>query len=85
MGNYILDLMIDNYRLQSLQRICRGYKPQVPVDFVIQELAFDDKTIGLEFLKKAGCIIILENGMREINTKDTVVDFTSLSSENLLL
>ena len=38
LGNCILDLMIDARRLHALQRICRGYKPTVPVDFVLAAL-----------------------------------------------
>ena len=58
MGAYILDLMVDNYRVQSLQKMCRTYKPDVCASFVLKELAFTDEIIGIEFLRKVGCILI---------------------------
>lgn len=83
MGNYILDLMIDNWRIQALQKICKVYKPDVPIEFIITLLAFENNNIGLEFLKKVGCILI--NNDMKLNTKDTIVDGSLLQSETKLL
>lgn len=91
MGNYILDLIIDPLRLKAIQRICKGYKPTVPVKFVVNELAFDEPLLGLDFLKKLGGIIEqqkTEEGTMEfyLNTKDTVIDTSAIfNQENLLL
>jgi hypothetical protein len=90
MGNYILDLMIDTLRLKAMQRICRGYKPNVTAAFVTNELAFEDSELGLEFLKKIGGIIEEQKAGEEtiifLNTKDTVIDSTAIfTQENLLL
>ena len=63
MGTYILDLMVDTMRVQALQKMCRAYRPEpLKLLFVLSELAFDDDTdsehiIGIEFLRKVGCII----------------------------
>jgi hypothetical protein len=95
LGNYVLDLMIDNRRLLSLQKIVRSYKPSVPIGFVSSVLNFDTEEEGREFIVKAGCV--LENitevnslGIAliqlEINTKDSVVDTSLvLNQEKLLL
>jgi hypothetical protein len=95
LGNYILDLMIDNRRLLSLQKIVRSYKPSVPIGFVSSVLNFDTEEEGREFVIKAGCV--LENiteinslgislNQLEINTKDSVVDTSLvLNQEKLLL
>ena len=40
MGNKLLDLMIDNARLQYLSRLCKSHKPAVSVTFVSSELGF---------------------------------------------
>jgi hypothetical protein len=69
LGNYILDLMLDGRRLQALQRICRGYKPSVPLDFVISALSFDNIEEGVEFVKKAGCMLIRGGGGEEVSGK----------------
>jgi hypothetical protein len=95
LGNYILDLMIDNRRLLSLQKIVRSYKPSVPIGFVSAVLNFDTEEEGREFIIKAGCV--LENiteinslgialNQLEINTKDSIVDTSLvLNQEKLLL
>lgn len=89
MGNYILDLIIDSLRLKAMQRICRGYKPNVSAEFVINELAFEDSLLGLEFLKKIGGI--LEEIKTEectgtfLNTKDTVIDSSAIFTQEKLL
>lgn len=62
MGTYILDLMVDTMRVQALQKMCRAYRPEpLKLLFVLSELAFDDTVsehiIGIEFLRKVGCII----------------------------
>jgi hypothetical protein len=90
-GSVILDMILDGRRLQALQRICRAYKPSVPLGFVISELAFDSEEEGQEFLKKAGCVTndFLSEGTSseglEINTKDTVIDFSAVFTQDKLL
>ena len=87
--------MIDNKRLLSLQKIVRGYKPNVPVGFVSSVLNFENDDEGKEFMGKAGCILEEINEMNglgissiqlNINTKDSVVDTSViLTQEKLLL
>jgi hypothetical protein len=97
MGNCILDLMIDTWRIQALQRICKAYKPSVSLKFVSDSLAFESIDIAMEFLNKAKCIITSSgNGNSsealnqsesslEINTKDTVLDMTGVAKKHTLL
>ena len=151
MGNKLLDLMIDNTRLQYLSRLCKSHKPTVPVSYIATELGYtltpytplkhthtksyshsrnnkkhitaiqkelmniQNNSIAIQFLIKAGCIIsssiiltdttsnasstgtgISEDGQNydlpvyiedafDINTKDTVVDFTAVLNQDKLL
>ena len=95
LGNCILDLMIDNKRLLSLQKIVKSYKPNVPVEFVSNILNFDHEDEGKDFLLKAGCIIQDIHDVNAlgitfvqlgINTKDSIVDTSViLDKDNLLL
>ena len=84
-------MILDGRRLQALQRICRAYKPSVSLSFVISELAFDSVEEGQEFLKKAGCVVndAQSEGTNsegpEINTKDTVIDFSAVFTQDKLL
>jgi hypothetical protein len=87
MGMYILDLMLDNWRALSLQKMCRAYKPDVEVAFVVDELAFAEVEEGVEFMRKVGCILVKdkERGQLVWNTKDTVVDIAALQTQAKLL
>ena len=57
MSSYFMDLMLDNMRLQSMQRICKCYKPSVPVEHVVGELGFESNEEAIEFLKLVGCVL----------------------------
>jgi hypothetical protein len=87
MGAYILDLMLENYRAQSLQRICRAYKPEVGAEFVVDTLAFTEREEGYEFLRKVGCVLARDAETKEliVNTKDSVVDVSALQTQAKLL
>ncbi|KAJ1442077.1 SAC3/GANP/Nin1/mts3/eIF-3 p25 family-domain-containing protein [Ochromonadaceae sp. CCMP2298] len=85
MGTYILDLMVENLRATTLVKICKVYKPSVEADFVLKELAFTDKHIGLEFMQKVGCKIEKDRERWVWNTKDSVVDVSALVTETKLL
>ena len=74
MGDYLMDKMIPSVRQGALQRICKAYRPSVPVNFVLTELGFDvsDKAEvrgGLAWMKSCGCIFDGEL----LNSKDTVL------------
>jgi hypothetical protein len=90
-GNYIMDLMMDNLRLQAISKICKAYKPSISLDFVINELGFDSTEEGENFLEKAGCLIINSSGdpkelpERLINTKDTVINAAGVFTQDKLL
>lgn len=87
MGAYILDLMLDNWRAQALQKMNRGYKPEVTASFVVSTLAFDDEAVGLEFMRKLGCVLVVDKatGVLMWNTKDATVDPTALLTQAKLL
>lgn len=87
MGTYILDLMLENQRASSLQRILRAYKPEVDALFVVDELAFADRDEGVDFLRKVGCVLTKDPATKQwvLNTKDSVVDLTALQTQAKLL
>lgn len=100
MGNYILDLMIDTWRVQALQKIVKAYKPSISAAFVVNELAFYSEEEGLLFLRKTGCILVavstecgsteesvahLDASLLDINTKDSVIDIGAIFTQEKLL
>ena len=87
MGTYILDLMLDNWRVLSLQKMCKGYKPEVPATYVMEQLAFTDPAIGEDFMRKVGCILVKDKSTGTLvwNTKDSTVDLSALLTQAKLL
>jgi len=86
MGNYIIDLMMDNVRLQMLMRMCKAYKPSISLDFLVNELSFESDEIGESFLVKAGCVIVSdESGERVVSTKDSVINAAGVFTQDKLL
>ena len=99
---YILDAMLAGVRLKALQRMWKTYKLNVSAEFVLQEIGFgkcyEDKLIGLEFIKSLGCVVKDAEGITEKawteeemkaliwNTKETSIDSSAIyNNENLLL
>ena len=82
MGFYILDLMINTLRLQTLQKICKSYQPNLSINYLMNELAFHNENQTKKFLLKSGCIIneIInnENNQKEyyIITKESIIDMS---------
>lgn len=101
MGVCILDMMIDSIRLKYLQRMLKGYRPgTVAVSFVLEELGFDEVEIGIEFLKRLGCVLQEKTVATEEvdatassvttkewiwNTKDSNIDPAALFTQEKLL
>ena len=89
MGNNILSLMLDTWRIQYLQQICKSYKPSVPFDFVVKELGFKETDSAKQFVETAGCLLVSSNTGNEedieINTKDTVINLAAVFTQEKLL
>ena len=54
LGNCIVDMMLDAWRVKALQRMIKAYKPTIAVDFVSLELSFDSVEDCLEFMLPLG-------------------------------
>lgn len=90
LGNCILNLNMNAWRLQYLQRIVKAFKPTVEVILVLSELHLSLDNEGLDFLRSCGAILSPQGEVEleriEINTKDTVIDTAAvLTQETNLL
>ncbi|PFH60048.1 hypothetical protein XA68_11532 [Ophiocordyceps unilateralis] len=50
MGAYLMDMFVVRERLAALCNICKGYKPDVNLDFVTKELAFESEADAAQFI-----------------------------------
>ncbi|KJZ80035.1 hypothetical protein HIM_00749 [Hirsutella minnesotensis 3608] len=50
MGAYLLDMFVVRERLAALCNICKGYKPDVKLRFLTEELAFESDTEAAQFI-----------------------------------
>lgn len=84
-GKHLLNLNLDPWRVQYLQRIVKAYKPQVEVAFVLKELSLPLSAEGLEFLIKCGVKLVESSDSTleaaEINTKDSIIDPSALQTQ----
>ncbi len=77
----MLLLLFHHHRLAALRRMIRAYKPSIPVNVVVNELAFNSNDEALEFLTKCG--IVVKEG--EVDCKASRITTGVLSSSNSTL
>ncbi len=75
-------LCMHTHRLSALRRMIRAYKPGIPVDVVVNELAFSSNGEALDFFMKYG-IVVKEGEVDCKASKITAGD--SLTSDGTLL
>mmetsp|Transcript_28914 Transcript_28914/g.44450 ORF Transcript_28914/g.44450 Transcript_28914/m.44450 type:complete len:662 (+) Transcript_28914:100-2085(+) len=81
MGAYLMDLMVPSVRYWALLRICKAYRPSIPISYVLKELGFKTEEEGREWLLASGCIFKGE----ELLTKESlVVDCTTKEKNSLI-
>lgn len=86
LGKCILELILDQIRCKYLQRLCKACKPSLSLTWVQHEMLFDDEEEVMEFVTRLGGILLQEDGMRVIDTKNTIIDPSAIYHEkNLLL
>lgn len=87
MGDYLMDKIVPSVRQGALQRICKGYRPSVPANFVMKELGFDVKNKeevrgGTSWMKGCGCKFVGGS----LVTKDTVLkESIAVGAKNSLI
>lgn len=82
---YLMDFLVPTVRQWSLQRICKAYRPSVPVGFVLSELGFDEEDfeLGSKWLESCGCV--LSDDRQTLEAKDTVVHESDWKEQNSLI
>ena len=82
---YLMDFLVPTVRQWSLQRICKAYRPSVPVDFVLSELGFDkdEVELGSKWLESCGCV--LSDDRLTLEAKYTVVRESDWKEQNSLI
>ena len=58
LGGCLLALSLPWARAQALLRLCKAYKPRLPLRFVADELGFDGDAEAEAFLRRAGCLLV---------------------------
>lgn len=86
MSDYLMDKIVPSVRQNSLQTICKAYRPSVSTSFVLRELGFnpDDRQeclSGKAWMESCGCRFDGDNLM----TKDTLLREISPAVKNSLI
>uniref|UniRef100_A0A7S3L1P7 SAC3/GANP/THP3 conserved domain-containing protein n=1 Tax=Amphora coffeiformis TaxID=265554 RepID=A0A7S3L1P7_9STRA len=84
-ATYLLQRLVPPMRKMALPILIKAYRPMtVPVDFVLEELAFgEDKEFGKRWLQSCGCVSS-ENG-QEILCKESEYHESDLEEKNSLI
>lgn len=83
MAGYLMDPMVATIRLRALRAICKAYRPNIPIDFVRQELSLEGKD-GDVFIAQSG--IVFERGTNNelVDTKNSDIVWV-LSDQSSLI
>ncbi|DAZ99028.1 TPA: hypothetical protein N0F65_010914 [Lagenidium giganteum] len=57
MAGYLMDPLVPSIRLKALRAICKAYRPQIPIDFVRQELHLKGEE-GEKFINECGIVFV---------------------------
>ncbi|KAI9315394.1 SAC3/GANP/Nin1/mts3/eIF-3 p25 family-domain-containing protein [Dichotomocladium elegans] len=52
MGGYLMDQFVERERVQALMILCKAFRPTLSVDFITNELAFEDRPQLEKFLEE---------------------------------
>lgn len=82
---YLMDYLVPTVRLFALHRICKAYRPNVSVEFVLFELGFekDEFEHGSQWLESCGCVLSKDG--EYVETKDCVVHESDWKEQNSLI
>jgi len=65
LGQCILEPMLPTWRFRLLQRLVKACKPTLSVDFMTQCLGFLNIQDGVDFLQKAGAVLVQASNSSE--------------------
>lgn len=71
MGPYIMDMFVERERFSALSVMTKAFRPEVALDYVINELGFENGEDFAKFVQQAGlsnCIVIREETIQNSTT-----------------
>ena len=58
MSGYVMDLMMPRERRKALKTMARAYRPDLPLEHIQRELAFESAAECVKFLKESHMVVI---------------------------
>jgi len=88
LGAFLMDIMVPQVRFGALQRVCKAFRPSIPVKFILNELGFDADDSsqlkeGQEWLISHGCVLSTDE--ETLLTKDSAVTESNLTKKSSLI
>eukprot|EP00545_Synedropsis_sp_CCMP1620_P011509 CAMPEP_0119013544 /NCGR_PEP_ID=MMETSP1176-20130426/8503_1 /TAXON_ID=265551 /ORGANISM="Synedropsis recta cf, Strain CCMP1620" /LENGTH=670 /DNA_ID=CAMNT_0006966641 /DNA_START=67 /DNA_END=2079 /DNA_ORIENTATION=- len=81
----MMDFLVPTVRHWSLHRMCKAYRPSVPVEFVLSELGFEKDGFehASKWLESCGCV--LSQDRQTLETKDSTFRESDWKEQNSLI
>eukprot|EP00521_Asterionellopsis_glacialis_P006273 CAMPEP_0195281204 /NCGR_PEP_ID=MMETSP0707-20130614/618_1 /TAXON_ID=33640 /ORGANISM="Asterionellopsis glacialis, Strain CCMP134" /LENGTH=841 /DNA_ID=CAMNT_0040340071 /DNA_START=31 /DNA_END=2556 /DNA_ORIENTATION=- len=88
LGAFLMDIMVPQIRFGALQRVCKAFRPSLPVKFILNEFGFDYEDCaqfkeGKDWLISCGCAI--SDDGKTLLTKDSAVTESNLTKKSSLI
>ncbi|RCH79260.1 hypothetical protein CU097_000215, partial [Rhizopus azygosporus] len=69
MGGYLMDQFVERERVQSLLILCKAYRPDLSLEFIQNELAFESREELIKFLKEQNALFLKANNSDFLDVK----------------
>ncbi|ORE09820.1 hypothetical protein BCV72DRAFT_247976 [Rhizopus microsporus var. microsporus] len=76
MGGYLMDQFVERERVQSLLILCKAYRPDLSLDFIQNELAFESREELIKFLKEQNALFLKANNSDFLDVKSALGSLT---------
>jgi len=86
-ASYLMNSMVPTMRLGALRRICKAYRPSIPLKFLLSELGYeygtDEFYDGKDWIRNCGCVLDVHH--ENVLTKHSTIRDPDTKVQNSLI
>lgn len=81
MGAYVMDHYMDRVRVLGLVSVCKAFRPDISVEFLTKQMAFDDADATVKFLESCGAVFTDPKAKSVLDAKTSMGPVMAKASE----